>query len=153
MSEVRINRINLRAQREAQGLTQGQLAVKAGVNQSYISKLEKGERKTASLAAVGKLAAALRVPVAELLVQTRPGKPNELPEFHAYISRKFPDDPRLRQALASVYDAIKSVEEEEESLDREREERRQREAEEREQRRQAQQQAPDSGTEQSEPHG
>ncbi|MFB6449101.1 helix-turn-helix domain-containing protein [Bradyrhizobium tunisiense] len=63
---------NLRRLRNAQGLSQDDLAYEAEMSRSYLSQLEKGAFY-ASLKIVGKLAAVLRVEPAELL--RLPGKP------------------------------------------------------------------------------
>ncbi|WP_036012285.1 helix-turn-helix domain-containing protein [Bradyrhizobium yuanmingense] len=57
---------NLRRLRNAQGLSQDDLAYEAEMSRSYLSQLEKGAFY-ASLKIVGKLAAVLRVEPAELL--------------------------------------------------------------------------------------
>jgi transcriptional regulator with XRE-family HTH domain len=57
----------LKTLREAKGLTQDQLAKKAGVTEAYVSMLESGKRKAPSLPALQRLAKALGAPVAELL--------------------------------------------------------------------------------------
>ena len=57
----------IRKLREAQNLTQGELAKKAGVTQGYIAHLEGGLRKNPSLPTLKKLAKALGVNVAALL--------------------------------------------------------------------------------------
>ena len=57
----------IRKLREAQRLTQDELAKKAGVTQGYIGHLERGLRKNPSLPALKKIAKALGVPVAALL--------------------------------------------------------------------------------------
>lgn len=41
-------------------------------------------------------------------------KEEELPDFHAYISRKFIGNPKLQRALVATYEAIQSALEEEE---------------------------------------
>ncbi len=66
MSPKRLSRM-LKARREARGLTQAQLAKKAGVTEAYVSMLESGKRKAPSLPALQRLAKALGVPVTELL--------------------------------------------------------------------------------------
>jgi transcriptional regulator with XRE-family HTH domain len=53
--------------REAGGLTQLELAKKAGVTEAYISMIESGARKNPSLPTLKRLARALGVPVTELL--------------------------------------------------------------------------------------
>ena len=57
---------NLRRLRHAKGLSQENLAYEAGVNRSYMSRLEKGASYP-GLEIMGKLAAALEVEPAELL--------------------------------------------------------------------------------------
>ena len=53
--------------REAQNLTQLELAKKAGVTQGYVALLEGGDRKNPSLPTLRKIAKALGVNVAALL--------------------------------------------------------------------------------------
>jgi transcriptional regulator with XRE-family HTH domain len=57
----------MRDQREARGLTQRDLAAKAGVTPGYVAQLELGVRKNPSLPVLKRLAKALGVPVTELL--------------------------------------------------------------------------------------
>lgn len=66
---------NLRQLRNAQGLSQDDLAYEAEISRSYLSQLEKGAFY-ASLKIVGKLAAVLRVEPAELLRSpaSKPGR-------------------------------------------------------------------------------
>ena len=54
--------------RTRRNLTQQELARRAKVSQTYIAKLESGDRETTSIAVLKRLAKALRVPVAKLLV-------------------------------------------------------------------------------------
>jgi transcriptional regulator with XRE-family HTH domain len=49
------------------GLTQRQVAAKAGVSKNYITMLESGARKSTSLSVLKRLAKALGVPATELL--------------------------------------------------------------------------------------
>ncbi len=51
---------NVREQRQAQGLTQEQLALEAGMKRSYLSELERGLRNP-TVRALGRLADALKV--------------------------------------------------------------------------------------------
>jgi transcriptional regulator with XRE-family HTH domain len=88
---------NLRRLRTDMGLTQAQLAEKAGVNQATISKIEKGSANfTADMAE--KIARALGVSEVELF---------DLPELHkrvlAAISRL---DPSQREAAIVVLEAM-----------------------------------------------
>jgi SOS-response transcriptional repressor LexA len=73
----------LRSQR---GLTQGQLAVKSGVEQSHISKIETGARVNIQLRIATKLAKALEVPLNAILLdssqQQEPPRP-PIDQVHA----------------------------------------------------------------------
>jgi transcriptional regulator with XRE-family HTH domain len=62
---------NLRARRIAAGLSQEELSEKSGLDQTYVSYLEK-ERRNVSLDSVEKLADALGVPPLELLMPPPP---------------------------------------------------------------------------------
>jgi transcriptional regulator with XRE-family HTH domain len=57
---------NLRRLREARGLSQEALADLAGIDRTYVSSLER-QRYSASVDMLDRLAAALEVPVADLL--------------------------------------------------------------------------------------
>lgn len=57
---------NLRRYRHAKGLSQEELAHEAGVNRTYMSKLEKGGSYV-GLEIIGKLAAVLEISPADLL--------------------------------------------------------------------------------------
>ncbi len=57
----------LRTLREEKGWTQEELAGKARVERSYLTKLETDAKVNPSLAVLKRLAKALRVPVTELL--------------------------------------------------------------------------------------
>ncbi|MDA8186647.1 MAG: helix-turn-helix transcriptional regulator [Dehalococcoidales bacterium] len=111
-----IDPLKLRRFREARQLTQGQLAHKAGITQSHISQMESGKRPNATLATVGKLAAALGVSIDDLLIHPRPYREEELPDFHMYVSRKFRNNPRLQRALVAAYEALTEAREEEEEI-------------------------------------
>jgi DNA-binding XRE family transcriptional regulator len=66
MSPTRLSTV-IRKLREAQDMTQEQLAKKAGLSQAYLSQLEGGYKKNPSLPALRKLARALGVPVTKLV--------------------------------------------------------------------------------------
>ena len=66
MSPKRLGRM-LKTRRGEKGLTQVALAKRARVTQTYIAKLEGGDKKNPSLAILQRLAKALGVPVTELL--------------------------------------------------------------------------------------
>ncbi len=59
----------IRALREASGLTQEQLAERAGLNEKYIQDLESGRRANPGLDVLNSLALALEVPVYALLYE------------------------------------------------------------------------------------
>lgn len=58
--------LRLRQHREARGLTQERLAEKAGLDQTYISGIERGVRNP-GIKNIVRLARALGIPVAKLL--------------------------------------------------------------------------------------
>jgi transcriptional regulator with XRE-family HTH domain len=66
----------LRRLRHAKGISQEDLAYEAGINRSYMSKLERGASYP-GLEIIAKLATVLEVEPAEL-VRVRPTKPNSL---------------------------------------------------------------------------
>jgi transcriptional regulator with XRE-family HTH domain len=53
--------------REAKGMTQAELAEKAGVTREYVTMLESGAKKNPSLDLLKRLAKALKVKVAQLV--------------------------------------------------------------------------------------
>ncbi len=57
----------LKALREQKGLTQIELARKAKIDQSYLARLESGDRSNPSLEKIQRLARALKVTVAKLV--------------------------------------------------------------------------------------
>lgn len=69
MELVRLLGRNVRAQRRRLGLSQEELALEAGMKRAYVSDLERGTRNP-SVRALGRLAAALGVAPASLLVET-----------------------------------------------------------------------------------
>jgi XRE family transcriptional regulator of biofilm formation len=66
MSPKRLGKV-LKQRREKKGMTQAALAEKVGVGQTYIAKLESGDKKNPTLDLLKKLAKTLGVPVTELL--------------------------------------------------------------------------------------
>lgn len=66
-SRYRVNGPALRAFRYVSGKTQVALAVEAGANHSYISRLERGERLGCTHEVLEKLAIALGVPMPALV--------------------------------------------------------------------------------------
>ena len=66
MSSKRLRTV-LKRRREQKQLTQVALAHKVGVSQTYIAKLESGDKANPTIALLKRLAKALGVPVTELL--------------------------------------------------------------------------------------
>jgi transcriptional regulator with XRE-family HTH domain len=66
MSPKRLGKM-LKQRREEKHLTQAQLAHQVGVSQTYIAKLESGDKKNPTLDLLKNIAKALGVPVTELL--------------------------------------------------------------------------------------
>ena len=66
MSPKRFGKM-LKQRREEKNLTQAALAEKVGVSQTYIAKLESGDKKNPTLDLLKKIAKHLGVPVTELL--------------------------------------------------------------------------------------
>lgn len=64
---------NLRRLRVARGLSQEQLAVDAGIDRTYVGRLERG-RANPTVAVLERIAAALEAPIVELLVVPEPGQ-------------------------------------------------------------------------------
>jgi methanogenic corrinoid protein MtbC1/DNA-binding XRE family transcriptional regulator len=60
----------IHALRGERGLSQQELAMRAGLDRTYISAVENGKQNV-SVATIGRLASALHVPLGELLVETR----------------------------------------------------------------------------------
>ena len=69
---------NMRRVRVAQGLSQEKLAVDAAVNRGYLGGLEQ-QTENPTLDLLDRIAAALSVPVAELLREPEPGEPAPAP--------------------------------------------------------------------------
>jgi transcriptional regulator with XRE-family HTH domain len=57
----------IRQLREARGMSQAQLALKAKITPAYVALIELGQRTNPSLDVVRRLARALRVPLKDLL--------------------------------------------------------------------------------------
>jgi len=68
---------HLREAREAAGLTQEQLALRLGLGQSFVSKVERGERRL-DVVELGAVCAALGVPLVEFVggLELRSQQPN-----------------------------------------------------------------------------
>src|SRR5215470_13351245 len=69
MAATRIDQM-LKTLREAKGLTQAEVAARAKVTQTYVAKIESGEKRNPGLEILEGLAVALDVPVADLMNAT-----------------------------------------------------------------------------------
>jgi transcriptional regulator with XRE-family HTH domain len=80
-------------ERKKQGLSQSELAERAGISRNYVSLIERGEATNVSVAIVNKLATALSVPPATLLGQDQPSNtliPQSLREFGLQEGLSYP---------------------------------------------------------------
>ena len=88
--------------RKARGLTQERLAEKAGVHNTYIGQLERGE-KNATIGSLWKVSRALGVPVASLfeLVEEEYSRPESIPvKCYSMLSEASPEDqPKLLRVM------------------------------------------------------
>lgn len=64
----------IKQQRSALGISQEELAARAGMHRTYVSEVERGERNP-SITSVEKLAQALEISITSLLAPTQPGSP------------------------------------------------------------------------------
>ncbi|MHB1131691.1 MAG: helix-turn-helix domain-containing protein [Chloroflexota bacterium] len=97
MDEVVVDGLELRRLREERDLTQGQLAIKAGVVQSVISNLELGKKPRARISTVRGLARALSVPMERLLTD----RGQRIPDVKAPADLDL-SDPNLRLVLQQL---------------------------------------------------
>ncbi|MFC2065071.1 helix-turn-helix domain-containing protein [Chloroflexota bacterium] len=58
--------MNIRKERIRQGLSQEELAIKAGVHRTYIGMIERGEKNT-TLISLGKIAKGLGITISKIL--------------------------------------------------------------------------------------
>jgi len=71
MDVVQLLGENVRLHRKLRGMTQEELALEAGMERSYVSDLERGQRNP-SVRALGRLAEALKIPPNLLLLEDPP---------------------------------------------------------------------------------
>jgi len=64
---------NLRRLRVARGISQEHLAVDAGIDRTYVGRLERG-RENPTVAVLERITAALGIPIVELFVVPEPGQ-------------------------------------------------------------------------------
>lgn len=98
--EVVIDGEKLERLRELRGYSQGQLAIKTGKTQSYISRLIRGERTNVSLRVAMLLADALQVHVNSLL--RRPTRIGVTGDWRASLYGNLPDVETEEEAIAVI---------------------------------------------------
>lgn len=79
----------IRKEREAVGMSASKLARGAGVDPSYITKLERGERDNPSPAVLQRLADALGINVYNLLARSGLRLSSALPPASVYLRKKY----------------------------------------------------------------
>ncbi len=88
--------------RKARGLTQAKLAEKAGLHNTYIGQVERGE-KNATLDTIWRISRALKVPVTSLfeLIEEEYAKPESIPvKCYSLLSEADPEDqPKLLRVM------------------------------------------------------
>ncbi len=104
MKEYKINGLKLKELRESKDLTQGQLAIKSGLRQSHISRMEQGLRPNATLTTLGKLADALHVPVGELV--TEPIPQEEMISTRIFLRQKYGVDERTATQIEEIIETL-----------------------------------------------
>ncbi|MGE0708603.1 MAG: helix-turn-helix domain-containing protein [Planctomycetota bacterium] len=97
----------VRALREEQGLSQGQLARLAGIARSSVTDLE-AAKKSVSVGALAALARALSVPVEQLVAeaQQNPGKPDAADGLATVLRAKGPDYIQATRSLIKALDRV-----------------------------------------------
>lgn len=109
----------LRQAREAAGYSQEEAGRFLGVTGATYSRYESGLYKI-PIPDVYRIAGLFKVDP-EYIMRGKQLSPDELPDFHLYISRKFAGNPRLRKSLELAYEAFQSIDEEREERRRQRE--------------------------------
>src|SRR5574341_1755485 len=99
-------RMRLRTIREEKGLTQEQLAVRAGMSQEYIARLETGTKANPSLASLTRLADALGVEIGALFEQKRAKRMLTVAEAHIPTWLKLQLSDAARGANRMTYAAV-----------------------------------------------
>jgi transcriptional regulator with XRE-family HTH domain len=85
----------LKAEREAAGLSLTQMAMKLGISQPYLSRLERGEYAHPSPEILLRIAECLKIRAEDLYALTGLVHPTDLPNFVPYLRAKHPDWPDM----------------------------------------------------------
>jgi len=96
----------VREQRERLGLSQRELATRAGVDNSYVSYLERGKYKDASQRILRQLAEALEVDPEDLYVVSGYVTPQSLPGFAAYLRAKYEMSDEAARELTEFFNVF-----------------------------------------------
>lgn len=98
--------LRVRALREAHGWNQSDLARRAGVSHSYINRLESGRYRRPSQEQLGKIVAALGVPLSTFLAEVAAPSEDESRELE--FLRRNPDVRMLFASFAHEYETMHS---------------------------------------------
>ena len=96
--------VYVQERREILGLTQRELAERAQISHTFISRLETGQRKEASQPILRRLADALGVDAEDLYAAIAYSAPQQLPGFSAYLRAKYEMDKDAAEELAKFLD-------------------------------------------------
>ena len=90
----------IRAYRNLQGLTQEDLAERAGLHDTYIGQVERGE-KNLTIKSLGKIASALGVAASDLLAHTDESRVDSIPQkiYSLVISRPLQEQEMIEGIL------------------------------------------------------
>ena len=96
--------------RNQQGLGLRELAAKAGVDHSVVSRLERNIQKDCMLSAVAAIASALGVTIDDLLRNGQSAKNERLiPEFQAVINEFTQQPPKIQHQAAGILNGFLST--------------------------------------------
>jgi len=97
----------LRQQRKKLGLSTHQLAAQAGMRQSTITRIERGQFASPAPDKLARIAAVLGLSLADLYARAGYFVPDELPSFHAYLPAKYRELPAAAVAqLVELFEAL-----------------------------------------------
>jgi transcriptional regulator with XRE-family HTH domain len=97
----------LRNRRESLGLSQRQIAERAGVNDATIVRIEHDEINAPAPDKLSRIAEALGLPLADVFALARYVVPNELPSFTPYLRTRYHGMPDA--AIADLDDAFARI--------------------------------------------
>lgn len=89
--------------RQALGLSTRQLEQASGVDDTSIIRLERGSLQRPTMDKLDKLAAALELPIEDVLATAGLTRPDGLPSLRPYLRAKYPQLPRQAEAELDRY--------------------------------------------------